>query len=1802
MPKFVSKVHSDIDLDAGNLYKINGSSHTHVKADITDLEEQSGLHTHLKSDITDLETITTTPTASAVPKADTSGKIDNGWLNTGSESGLDADKVDGQHASAFATASHTHVGSDITSQVPDSDKLDGQHASDFASASHTHAKSNITDLETITTTPSASAIPKADASGKIDTGWLSTGSGSGFDADKLDGLHASAFAAASHDHTKSDITDLETITITPAASAIPKADASGKISSGWLSTGSGSGLDADKVDGKEASDFALASHTHSGTDITSQVSDSDKLDGQHASAFALASHTHAGADITSQVADSDKLDGQHASDFAAASHTHSGTDIISQVSDSDKLDGQHASAFALSSHTHTKSNITDLETITTTPSASAVPKADASGKIDTGWLETGAGSGLDADKLDGQHASDFAPVSHTHSKSNITDLETITTTPAASAVPKADNTGKIDTGWLNTGPGSEFDADTLDSKHASDFALASHTHSGTDITSQVADADKLDGQHASDFASVSHTHTKSNIIDLETITNTPSALAVPKADVTGKIDSNWLKAGSGSGIDADKVDGKDASDFASASHTHAGADITSQVSDSDKLDGQHASDFASASHAHTKSNITDLEIITTAPTASAVPKADTSGKLDNGWLKTGSGSGLNADQVDGYDAGNSSGQIPISNGTVCTSLNADKVDGYDASAFATSSHTHTKSNITDLETITTTPTISAIPKADASGKLDNNWLKTGHGNGLDADTIDGLHASELGGAAQNFDPVYVKIATPDTITAVHTFNPTSTSAPFILGANARGQLVTGLNADKVDGYDASSFATSSHTHTKSNITDLETITATPAASAIPKANTSGKIDNGWLNTGSGNGLDADKLDGQHASAFAAASHTHAGTDITSQVSDSDKLDGQHASAFAAASHTHTKSNITDLETITVTATASAVPKADASGKIDNAWLKTGSGNGLDADTVDGSHASAFASASHNHDATYVKIASANTITAVHTFNPGTAGAPFILGANASGQLVTGLNADKVDGYDASSFATSSHTHTKSNITDLETITATPTASTVPKANASGKLDNGWLNTGSGNGLDADTVDGSHASAFATASHNHDATYVKIASANTITAVHTFNPASAGAPFTLGANASGQLVTGLNADKVDGYDASSFATSSHTHTKSNITDLEAITTTPTASTVPKADASGKLDNGWLKTGSGNGLDADTVDGSHASAFATASHNHDATYVKIASANTITAVHTFNPASAGAPFTLGTNASGQLVTGLNADKVDGYDASSFAASSHTHTKSNITDLETITTTPTASAIPKANTSGKLDNGWLNTGSGSGLNADQVDGYHLNQDVQTTASPSFVKMTLTQATGAAPLTVSSTTVVTNLNADKVDGYDAGNSSGQIPISNGTVCTNLNADTVDGSHASAFAAASHTHTKANITDLETITATPTASAILKADSSGKIDNGWLKTGSGNGLNADQVDGYHLNQDVQTTASPSFTKVTLTQATGSAPLTVSSTTVVTNLNADKVDGYDAGNSSGQIALSNGTVCTNLNADTVDGSHASAFAAASHNHDSAYVKIATADTITAVHTFNPSTAGAPFALGANASGRLVTGLNADKVDGYDAGNSSGQIPISNGTVCTNLNADTVDGSHASAFAAASHTHTKANITDLETITTTPTASTVPKADASGKIDNGWLKTGSGNGLNADQVDGYHLNQDVQTTASPSFVKITLTQATGTAPLTVSSTTVVTNLNADKVDGYDAGNSSGQIALSNGTLCTNLNADKVDGYDASSFLLLSGGAPSGTVNFDTNSTARLVIPVGTDQYA
>lgn len=57
-------------------------------------------------------------------------------------------------------------------------------------------------------------------------------------------------------------------------------------------------------------------------------------------------------------------------------------------------------------------------------------------------------------------------------------------------------------------------------------------------------------------------------------------------------------------------------------------------------------------------------------------------------------------------------------------------------------------------------------------------------------------------------------------------------------------------------------------------------------------------------------------------------------------------------------------------------------------------------------------------------------------------------------------------------------------------------------------------------------------------------------------------------------------------------------------------------------------------------------------------------------------------------------------------------------------------------------------------------------------------------------------------------------------SLNSDMVDGYHAGNASGQVAVANGTVCANLNADLLDGQHGAYYATAAAVATAQSTAD----------------------------------------------------------------------------------------------------------------------------------------------------------------------------------------------------------------------------------------------------------------------------------------------------------------------------------------------------------------------------------------------
>lgn len=143
--------------------------------------------------------------------------------------------------------------------------------------------------------------------------------------------------------------------------------------------------------------------------------------------------------------------------------------------------------------------------------------------------------------------------------------------------------------------------------------------------------------------------------------------------------------------------------------------------------------------------------------------------------------------------------------------------------------------------------------------------------------------------------------------------------------------------------------------------------------------------------------------------------------------------------------------------------------------------------------------------------------------------------------------------------------------------------------------------------GSGSGLDADTLDGSHAASFATSTHNHDSSYAATS--------HNHDSSYAAA-----------------AHNHDG----TYSATAHTHTTSGI-DNNAIDNTKLADmaqTTVKGRASGAGTGDptdltatqlreIVKTADGHlsGLDADTLDTYHASDFSAASHSHSTAAVSV-----------------------------------------------------------------------------------------------------------------------------------------------------------------------------------------------------------------------------------------------------------------------------------------------------------------------------------------------------------------------------------------------------------------------------------------------------------------------------------------------------------------------------------------------------------------------------------------------------
>jgi hypothetical protein len=330
----------------------------------------------------------------------------------------------------------------------------------------------------------------------------------------------------------------------------------------------------------------------------------------------------------------------------------------------------------------------------------------------------------------------------------------------------------------------------------------------------------------------------------------------------------------------------------------------------------------------------------------------------------------------------------------------------------------------------------------------------------------------------------------------------------------------------------------------------------------------------------------------------------------------------------------------------------------------------------------------------------INLANANTWTGLQTFNPSSGTVPFAVDSSKTG-VVTNLNADMLDGKHATDFALSSHSHdlAGSTITGVLPVSKGGTGLSSPGASGNLLRSNGttWESwtpnflTSEVDGIIGNEVTGPADSTLVrsgtgTASDPYKLA-INLANANTWTGLQTFAPLTS-APFAVGSGNTG-LVTNLNADMLDGLHSTSFALASHTHalTDASITGVLPVSKGGTGLSSPGSAGNLLRSNGtgwesWTPnylTSEVDGIIGNEVtDAANSTLVRSGSGTSSAPYklaLNLANPNTWTGLQTFDPSSGTVPFAVGSSKTG-VVTNLNADMLDGKHATDFALSSHSH----------------------------------------------------------------------------------------------------------------------------------------------------------------------------------------------------------------------------------------------------------------------------------------------------------------------------------------------------------------------------------------------------------------------------------------------------------------------------------------------------------------------------------------------
>ena len=489
---------------------------------------------------------------------------------------------------------------------------------------------------------------------------------------------------------------------------------------------------------------------------------------------------------------------------------------------------------------------------------------------------------------------------------------------------------------------------------------------------------------------------------------------------------------------------------------------------------------ANASHTHTKSQITDFP---------ASLKNPTSVKIQ---LNGGTTEGTNQFTYDGSTAKT----INITAASVGAATSGHNHD----SAYSKLGHTHTVANITDFPASLKNPNTVVIQLNGGTTEDTNMFTYDGSG----AKKIN-ITAASVGAATSghNHDSAYSKLGHTHTKSEITDFPtiPTALKNPTAIAIKLNGGTTEGTNMFTYDGSTAKSLnitpssigaATSSHTHTKSQITDFPSSLKNPNSISI-------QLNGGTATTYDGSAAKSINITPSGIGA-ATASHTHQSADIASL--DASKLTGTIDIARLPAGALERLYPV-DNAAARLKLTKSDVQNGDTVKENDTGLLyfvsddtKLGTDNAASAFTAytAGSATSVPWSGVTGKPSTFTPSSHTHTKSQITDF-PASLKNPTSVKIQLNGGTTEGTNMFTYDGSTAKSLnitpssigaATSSHTHTKSQITDFPSSLKNPNSISI-------QLNGGTATTYDGSAAKSINITAASVGAAA-ASHTHDDRY------------------------------------------------------------------------------------------------------------------------------------------------------------------------------------------------------------------------------------------------------------------------------------------------------------------------------------------------------------------------------------------------------------------------------------------------------------------------------------------------------------------------------------------------------------------------------------------------------------------------------------------------------------------------------------------------------------------------------------